>query len=424
MGFLSKLFGRRGEAIVVDGEVVTLRNAEVARSIVRPSAANFALEEMKEPCGGCGGQLREAFITTGGELGDPKVWRDHPVAVDGWACASCGVFRYPRKIDPARIHELTEEGAARGRAGDYTAAELRFCRIVWNWPGYFLGHLNYAEATRTRLHSEKIDDPLVERRLKQRMIEQYEAALEAYVATPTPRLIAGVVRASFATIEDAIANRAIDRASRLLHQVLQLADLPEEERQELEQLRVYISEGRWRFQEAAKVLMPYLHLQGRPNAPIPSGEVRKALVTAMDSLTELVADAPSFAEPAWLLAKAKECLGDKQGALATFRAGHAQHPSFEPIAKDFSLILLEKDEIEEARAVNRAITSSCPSAESYCNLAVTELLSGDLDAAEAALAKSLALDPNDKIANAVQSRLAKYRAGAKLPRTIRELERG
>jgi len=48
----------------------------------------------------------------------------------------------------------------------------------------------------------------------------------------------------------------------------------------------------------------------------------------------------------------------------------------------------------------------------------------DLDGAEDVLTKSLALDPDDTIARAVKSRIAKYRAGAKLPRTMRELERG
>jgi Flp pilus assembly protein TadD len=148
------------------------------------------------------------------------------------------------------------------------------------------------------------------------------------------------------------------------------------------------------------------------------------MVAAVESLKELVADAPAYWQGAWLLGKAQETLGDVEGAMATFRAAHAKHPAAEPIAKDFSMLLLERNQVEEADAVNRTICAAHPNAENLCNLAVTSILGGDLDAASAAVEKSMKLNPNDPIARAVASRIAKYRGGAKLPRTIRELERG
>jgi cytochrome c-type biogenesis protein CcmH/NrfG len=88
------------------------------------------------------------------------------------------------------------------------------------------------------------------------------------------------------------------------------------------------------------------------------------------------------------------------------------------------MTLLHADRVDEARTVARAIAERLPDdATLWCNLSVTELLSNDLDAAEAALARSRKLDPGDKIASLLAGRIAGYRSGQPVPRTIRELER-
>jgi len=425
MGLFSKIFGRASDApMAVHGNVVTIRRAEIAAHLERPQVANFAIEEMKEPCDRCGGTLLDAFITTGGEHGDMVVWRDHPIAVDGWACVPCGVFRYPKKMDPARIHELNEEGASRGRAGQLAAAEQSFARIVWNWPGYFLGHINYAEATRSRLHAGNLDDAAVERRLIARMVEQYEAAIEAYREQPNPSLVSACARAHLGVARAAIEAGANERAMRFLDACLGLEGLTQDDVADAGHLRTYVAEGRSRFDRAQRVLGPYLRLQGRPPKTIDTGDERKNVTMATELLDALVRDAPDYWQAAWLLAKAKEALGDLDGAISGLRAAHAAHPTVEAIAKDFSMLLLGCDEIAEACTVNQTICTAEPNATNLCNLAVTQLLSGNLDAADDAISRSLALDPNDGIAQVVKSRIAKYRAGATLPRTIRDLERG
>src|ERR1041384_2804207 len=163
--------------MIVQPGIVVLRRKELAEPIRRPTKPNFS-DELPGPCDKCGRPLAEVFITTGGGLGDPELWRDHPVAVDGWACVACGVFSYPRRISPARITELATEGVEHGRAGRFAEAELCFARMVWNWPGYVAGHLNYAEALRDRLHQAPPGDDAARRRVTRRMIEQYEEAVE------------------------------------------------------------------------------------------------------------------------------------------------------------------------------------------------------------------------------------------------------
>jgi hypothetical protein len=119
MGFFSKLFsGKESAPMIARSGVVAIRSADIAALLKRPTDPNWAIESMTEPCDRCGGLLVETFITTGGELGDESVWREHPIAVDGWACAPCGIFRYPRKMDPARIPAMNEDGAKKGRSGD------------------------------------------------------------------------------------------------------------------------------------------------------------------------------------------------------------------------------------------------------------------------------------------------------------------
>lgn len=287
MGIFTRLLGKRREPIAVDGSVVTIRSAEIAKDLVAPTAPNVAISELTERCQRCGQPLAEVFITTGGALGDPDVWRDHPIAVDGWACATCGVFRYPKKVDPERIHELTEQGVAHGRAGEVAAAELCFVRIVWNWPGYFPGHLNYAEATRSRLAASKPDDPAVERRLIRRMVEQYQAAVEAFEAEPVRSLVAGAARAYRSLAEQAIATRDTDQARRLLETCLRLDGLPaEDETSARAQLR-YLERGGPRFDEAREALEPYLVLDDREARPITTGADRQRVVAAMEILTEI-----------------------------------------------------------------------------------------------------------------------------------------
>jgi hypothetical protein len=113
VGILARIFGRADREMIVSPGVVVLRRKELAEALRRPDKPNFS-DDTPPPCDQCGKPLAELFITTGGERGDPELWRDHPVAVDGWACVACGVFSYPRRISPSRITQLATEGVEHG----------------------------------------------------------------------------------------------------------------------------------------------------------------------------------------------------------------------------------------------------------------------------------------------------------------------
>ncbi|APR80210.1 Hypothetical protein A7982_05557 [Minicystis rosea] len=422
MGFWSKLFGLRSRApLLVRAGAVVLRRAELVEGLRAPTEPNFS-EAPQTPCDRCGRPFAEVFITTGGPEGDPDVWCDHPIAVDGWACTDCGVFRYPRRVTPERIHALTEEGAAHGRAGRIAEAELCFARITWDWPGYFIGHLNYAEATRDRISSTKNLDEARSRRLTDRMVSQYEAAITAFEREPSHFPVLGAARAYLALAHVAIERRALDRADRMLARCLALSGLDEASADEARKLARYVAERHDLFDEAAPIIEPHLHLSDRPGRPIESGQDRKRLVEALEKMETHLALAPTSWRAAWLLAKGKSALGDRAGARAAWQRAYAAAPEEVNVVREYALELLQQGAAAEALPMARAIVEAHPEdATLWCNLAVTELLAGELSAAEKSIERSRALDPRDPIARAAEAKIASYRGGKPLPKSLADL---
>ncbi|MBS2019015.1 MAG: hypothetical protein JST00_39475 [Deltaproteobacteria bacterium] len=205
-----------------DGDTIVFRTEALAKTMQRPAAPNFSEEPIGD-CETCKKPFEEVFITTGGPLADPEVFRDLPVAVDGWMCIDCGTFRYPRRIDPAQVHAWMDEGTQHGRAGRFADAELCFLRVTWNWPGYPIAHVNYAEATRSRLSKtgDTLDDA-TRTRLKRRMLDAYDDAVVGHGERPMPGSAPVVAHACKAGAQLAIDDELWDRARRFLTQLLVL----------------------------------------------------------------------------------------------------------------------------------------------------------------------------------------------------------
>jgi Flp pilus assembly protein TadD len=178
------------------------------------------------------------------------------------------------------------------------------------------------------------------------------------------------------------------------------------------------------FDDANRVLGPRIGLSGRAARPPATPDERKQVALAIENLEHHVALAPERWQSAWLYAKALHLVDRDPDAFEVWRRAFEKFPAERDLARDYSNALLQADRVDEARTVARAIAERLPDdATLWCNLSVTEILSNDLDAAEAALARSRTLDPSDKIADLVASRIAGYRSGKPVPRTMRELER-
>jgi tetratricopeptide (TPR) repeat protein len=426
MSIFDKLLGRNdGTAMVVEAKQVVLRRKEIAAHLRRPDQPNFS-DEPQSPCDKCGQPLGEVFITTGGPMGDPDLWLELPVAVDGWACVDCGVFRYPRRVDPATITDLSAEGVAHARAGRFGEAELCFARIVWNWPGYVPGHLNLAEALRERLHHAPPEDAQVKRLLGRRMVEQFEEAIAAFIEQPAPPdAVGSVARACIVVAELAIEERAFDRATRYLDHCRGLEGVPEETASTAAALAEYVGTRGDLFDDAASVLADRIQLSGRAARTPGTPEERALVARAIEDLEEHMRLAPDRWQAAWLRAKALHLLGRDEDAFDAWRQAFDRFGSEPALARDYCFALIEAERTREAREINRAIVERVPDdATLWCNLAVAELLCGDLDAAERALDTSMKIDGSDEIANRLKLRLEQYRKGKPIPRTLDELQQG
>lgn len=419
VGILARLFGNAR----APSEHFVVRSREVAARLVRPEYPNFS-SAPEPPCDTCKRPLVEALITTFGPDAEPSVWRDFPVVVDGTVCRPCGTLRYPRNIAPATIHEWNREGAAHGNAGRTDLAEMYFARIVWSWPGYVPGHLNYAEATFARLQAEKDLDRVTRERLVRRAVEHFEAAAYASDGAPADAVLHAHVRLAEVSIEGDGA-RGFERAKKALERVLSLPALTDRVRVRAAEIDEYMRTRRDLFVRATEVLGPRIALSDRSASPPETPEDRKRLVDAIADLEEHVALAPDRWQSLWFYAKALPLVGRTDDAMRTWERAWSTSPRQRDVARDYSRVLLEATRHRDAREVARAITASHPDdATLWCNLGVTELLCGDLDAADRAIAESLARAPNDRIAALVAKKLREYRAGKALPPDLGALERG
>lgn len=324
MGWFDRILGRLRPIELREG-VCVLRRRELAAHLERPREAYFG-DATERTCQGCGRAMPAALITSGGALGDPEVWRDVPVCVDGWACVKCGVFHYPRKVEAEEINRFTREGARCGNAGDFALAEWWFTRIAWAWPGYVPGHINLAEATRTRLARSEGLDPAVERRLTARMRAQYEEAVESYEREPHEAFAAPIARACLALAEIAVEDRAPDRARRALATLASLPSVDEEGAARAAELHRFLDLRLDLFQAASRALTPYLDLMQRTPLPVDTPEARTAVVQALADLAAHERIAPEHWQTRWMIAKGRAALGDAAGALELWRSLVASHP--------------------------------------------------------------------------------------------------
>ena len=207
-------------SVARDGEMVVFRTPELAKTLLRPVEPNFVDEPMGD-CDACQKPFEEVFLTTGGLLGDPDLFRDMPVAVDGWMCLGCGTLRYPRRVEATQVNAWIMEGAEHGRAGRFAEAELCFLRVTWDWPGYPVAHVNLAEATRDRIkRTGGAIDAATRKRLVQRMLDNDEDAIEGHSKRPAKGSIPVVAHACKAGAELAMQEQSFDRARRFLTRLM------------------------------------------------------------------------------------------------------------------------------------------------------------------------------------------------------------
>lgn len=230
---MDKLLGR-GKSPSTSSEpgVLVIRDRAVANAQRRPRKAHL-LDEAAPTCAECGAALHEVLITTFADGEGAELWLDVPVAVDGWACAVCGAFRYPRRMTPQQILAIEAEATTHGRAGRFVEAERCFVRVVWDWPGYVVGHANYADATRERLRHVPSSDLGLRARLTERIREHLEAAVAGHAREADPRMASVVAHAQLTLAEVALDAGEASRARRAADECAALPELSPQHRARL-----------------------------------------------------------------------------------------------------------------------------------------------------------------------------------------------
>ncbi len=231
------------------------------------------------------------------------------------------------------------------------------------------------------------------------------------------------IAAHLRAAEGAVYLRDAAAALRALEGLRAIEPLDDESLARALEIESYARDEKWRLSDAHAVLQPHLLLQGRANAPIASGAQRAACAKAVEELEAYYADHPTDWESIWAATMGRAALGDASTIAAWKRAWEA-HPEQADIVREAVLALLRTTRHEEALVIARDATGRIPKdATLWCNRAVVEVLSGNLDEARRCVQESQRLDPSDPIARALGERLASLRAEGPLPRTLAELSK-
>ena len=422
MGLRTLISRIRGETLIEGKRAFVIRNASAAALLTMPKGTGL---DRVDPCPKCNRELEEVVITTGGPTGDPDLWDSVPIAVDGWACVTCGHLAYPKTMSAETSVSYGKNGVSAVKASKFRDAEWWFTRIAWSWPDYVPAYLDLATALRAR-RTARIDTTReTQIQLLRRLQRAYDDAVDAGQRAPDSNPIRARAMAYLGAAELAAEARAADRARRALDGLQKLEGISDEDRARADEIATYVETERWHFSDASAVIAPHMHLQGGRPEPIETPDQRARCARAVEELEAYHAANPTHWQSIWTAAMGRAALGDNDATLQAWRHAFRCHPERPEIAREAALAFLRVDLVAEANAVDREATKHSPEdATLWCNRAVTELLNGNLPEAQHALAESQRLDPNDPIARTLAARFARYTQGASLPRTLRELERG
>ena len=179
-------------------ELMTLRSLAVAQKFPQelPDGAAHKARGEAHVCSDDGSALVPILITTYGDFGDPAVWREYPLAVDGWRCPEDGNIEFPALLSPAEVTNLLQLGEAAAKSGNLDEAEFNFRRVTSSWPGYMFGRVNLGSVYLDKIKAEQARPGGASAEVVQRYVEvavtQFEHALTTSPpAPPQIRLMLG-----------------------------------------------------------------------------------------------------------------------------------------------------------------------------------------------------------------------------------------
>ncbi len=397
-----------GEVAYEEGRIV-LRDLARARALPQEPAERGS--EQIRACKLCQAPVRQVIFTTAGSGDQEKIWRQYPLAVDGWVCVSCGWSAMPRRISAEESVEFGRRGAEHAGHGQFDDAEFWIRRIVASWPGYPGGYADLGQLALARADAAK--QPKDKTQLRKDAIAWFRRAIGADL----DGRFAGV-RIPFA--------RALALSGDETEALELLADVPstpsatDEVKTEAATLVAQILEGKALFSRATELVgETVLEPLGKP---LPA-ERREALELGRSLLRKCRERSKTFAT-SWYLGKVELRLGLVADAVVALEEAHALKPDHPDGCRELCSAYLEFDDAAAALPIaRRAVELRPEDAGLHANLALTQLILGDVNAAHAQVQRALAVHPGDPITRTLANIIEQVRAGRRpCPRSLRELE--
>ncbi len=414
MGFLKWFQKEEAPIERFDGQrVYRLRDDE---SVVLDAAAPEGV--LAALCPRCGASMEDALLIS-------RLPTDHadaavaPKVVDGWACFSCRAVSGPRFLSAERSAEWGKHGADHAHAKNFGAAEWWFTRIASSWPDYPAAWMDISTALRawfdaTTVATEKRS--LNERR--HAAVRRAAKELERDLRRTPPHTATSIL---FQYAHSAIDTNDVSEARRVAA-ILESIDGPPEFVARRDELTKWLATEPEVFRAAADVIGPHIQLVDERGQPV--AESKRTSVAEAAATLEGHYDRHGAWRSLWIAAKGWQALGERERALAAWLKAEQHHGDVLEVVTESALACLLAERHEEAREINRRATVRMPAQSfAWSNLAMCEVLCGDIEAARAAVTHALKLEDHPRtrlLANAVET----WAASGRLPKTFAEMTAG
>jgi hypothetical protein len=229
--------------VALEDDRIVLR--ELERAKILPQEPREPGRKEMTACERCSGPLRQVVFTTAGSGAQREIWRQYPLAVDGWVCPGCGWAAMPRFISAAESAEYGRAGAEHAANGRFDDAEFWFRRIVGSWPGYPAGYADLGQLASAR--ADAAEAPEDKRRFRAESASWLRRAVEADAEGRVPRAREALARALALTGDERGALELLDALARDPATAAPL-------RAEAEGAMAGIREGRALFQRATEMV--------------------------------------------------------------------------------------------------------------------------------------------------------------------------
>jgi tetratricopeptide (TPR) repeat protein len=371
----------------------------------RPRSADSRCEE-------CAAPLVEVLLTTGGPGSDPELWREHPVAIDGWLCRSCSQLVVPRFLEPDEAAALLQEGAGHAEAGRVDEAEIAFRRVCNSWPRYAPARLNLATLYGRRVRAEHLGEgrPL--------RLDRYLNVMEAQLKDALRGEHLPDVAYAVGLLADALLQRGAEgAAAEAVEQALRREGTTDHDRDRLQQLAEWVRRRGDLYERGTAAVDPHMIIDGRDRAPLDAG-ARRRLEHGVADLVRYQRLNPGSWQALWIAGKGRQALADHAGATELLGRAFELKGDQPDVAREYALELIALGRLAEAERVAHAACGSAPAdAGLVANLALVLLLAGRPDEAHEAATRALAMSPEDRVTQTLLGRIADVRAGRRPPPT-------